>query len=99
MVLSVILAAAGAIALPPLDWTCCDNTSISNGIVCIDAPAERPGGGVKAKFDLRPFRRQPFVLSVNAKGHRVLKDTLEKKNPPGMRCPGFRTAEGHLVGY
>lgn len=73
MMMVSLMMAAVALQLPPLEWKCGANTSISNDVVYIDASADHPGGGVTAAFDLRPFRTQSFRLCVAAEMKGVAK--------------------------
>ena len=68
VVLSTALAAlaADAIELPPLDWTLSGAATLRDGILEVDAPPDRPGGGATARFDLRPLRGKSFRLTVRA---------------------------------
>ena len=57
---------AAAAALPPLDWSLSGAAELRDGVLVLDAPADRPGGGATAKLDLRPWRNKSFRLTVRA---------------------------------
>ena len=57
---------AAPLSLPPLDWKLSGAATLEDGILVVDAPADRPGGGATARFDLRPWRGKSFVLTVRA---------------------------------
>jgi len=65
LTLSLVCGAA-PLSLPPLDWKLSGAATLEDGILVVDAPADRPGGGATARFDLRPWRGKSFVLTVRA---------------------------------
>ena len=57
---------AAAAPLQPLDWSLSGAAELRDGVLVLDAPADRPGGGATARLDLRPFRNKSFRLTVRA---------------------------------
>ena len=64
--LALAVTTARASELPQLDWSLSGAAEIRDGVLVLDAPADRPGGGAKATLDLRPWRNKSFRLTVRA---------------------------------
>ena len=60
------IVAAAAAPLPPLEWNVSGAATLRDGILVVNAPPDRPGGGATAHLDLRPWRGKSFRLTVNA---------------------------------
>ncbi len=61
-----LCANAAPLTLPPLEWHVSGAATLCDGILAVNAPPDRPGGGATAHLDLRPWRGKSFRLTVNA---------------------------------